>query len=216
MQTLTKSIIEADRRERILNEYQLARLLSGTAQRRYNLVNRALRHGELIRLRRGRYRLATAIAGTAPHPFVVAQALRPGSYVSLESALSFHSLIPEAVPTTLSIVPDRRRDDMRIPEFGAFLFRPLAINAGYFLEGVERVVLGGQAALVASPWRALLDRCALFKADRTSLDDLLHSLRIDPDELATLGVDELDTLKPVYRHRRLRSLIDAMQQEGAA
>lgn len=216
MQTLTEIIIAAGRRERILNESQLARLLGGSAQRRYNLVNRALHHGELIRLRRGCYRLATVIAGTAPHPFVVAQALRPGSYVSLESALSFHGLIPEAVPTTLSIVPGRRRDDLTVPELGAFLFRPLALNTGYFLEGVERVVLAGQAALVASPWRALLDRCALFKADRPGLADLLHSLRIDPDDLAAFRANELDAVKPVYRHQRLRSLIDAMQQEGAA
>lgn len=213
MQRLTETIIAAGRRERLLNESQLARLLGGSAQRRYNLVNRALHHGELIRLRRGCYRLATAIAGSAPHPFVVAQALRPGSYVSLESALSFHSLIPEAVPTTLSIVPGRRRDDLTLPAFGAFLFRPLALNPGYFLEGVERVVLDGQAALVARPWRALLDRCALFKADRPRLADLLNSLRIDPDDLAALNADELDALKPVYRHRRLHTLIDTLQRE---
>jgi hypothetical protein len=213
MQTLTETIIAAGRRERLLNESQLARLLGGSAQRRYNLVNRALHHGELIRLRRGCYRLATAITGAAPHPFVVAQALRPGSYVSLESALSFHGLIPEAVPTTLSIVPGRRRDDLMVPELGNFLFRPLALNPGYFLEGVERVVLAGQTALVARPWRALLDRCALFKADRPGLADLLNSLRIDPDDLAALRADELDALKPVYRHRRLRTLIDSLQCE---
>ncbi|WP_373508680.1 hypothetical protein [Thiocapsa sp.] len=63
MQTLTETIIAAGRRERLLNESQLARLLGGSAQRRYNLVNRALHHGEAIRLRRGCYRLATAIGG---------------------------------------------------------------------------------------------------------------------------------------------------------
>jgi len=213
MQTLTEVIIAAGLRERILSESQLARLLGGSAQRRYNLVNRALHHGELIRLRRGCYRLATAISGTAPHPFVVAQALRPGSYVSLESALSVRGLIPEAVPSTLSIVPGRRRDDMTVPEHGSFLFRPLALNRGYFLEGVERLVLDGQAALVACPWRALLDRCALFKADWRGLSDLLNSLRIDPDDLSAFHADELDALKPVYRHQRLRTLIDALQRE---
>jgi hypothetical protein len=213
MQTLTEAIITAGWRERVLSESQLARLLGGTTQRRYNLVNRALHRGELVRLRRGRYRLATSMAGTALHPFVVAQALRAGSYVSLESALNFHGLIPEAVPSTLSIVPGRRRDDMTVPDLGTFLFRPLALNPGYFLEGVERVVLAGQAALVASPWRALLDRCALFKADWPGLADLLHSLRIDPHDLAALRADDLDALKPVYRQRRRRTLIDTLQRE---
>lgn len=213
MQTLTAAIIAAGRRERVLSESQLARLLGGSAQRRYNLVNRALHHGELIRLRRGCYRLATSLAGTAPHPFVVAQALRAGSYVSLESALSFHGMIPEAVPSTLSIIPGLRRDEMTAPDLGTFLFQPLALNPGYFLEGVERVVLDGQAALVARPWRALLDRCGLFKADWPGLADLLRSLRIDPDDLGGLRADDLDALKPVYRHRRLRTLIDTLQRE---
>lgn len=216
MQTLTETIIAAGRREYILTEAQLARLLDGSAQRRYNLVNRALHSGELIRLRRGRYRLATPIAGKPPHPFVVAQALRSGSYISLESALSFHGLIPEAVPSTQSIVPGRRGDECSIPDLGVFLFRPLALNPGYFLESVERVMLNGQAALVARPLRALLDRCCLLKLDWHGLDALLDSLRIDPDDLARLPRDELETLKPVYRHQRLRSLIDAMQQEWAA
>lgn len=213
MQTLTEAIIAAGWRERVLSESQLARLLGGSAQRRYNLVNRALHRGELVRLRRARYRLATSIAGTAPHPFVIAQVLRAGSYVSLESALSFHGLIPEAVPSTLSVVPGRRRDDMRVPDFGTFLFWPLALNPGYFLEGVERVVLDGQAALVARPLRALLDRCCLFRTDWPGLADPLHGLRIDPDGLAALRADDLDALKPVYRHRRMRTLIDAMQGE---
>lgn len=77
MQRLTEAIIANGWRARILNEAQLARLLGGTAQRRYNLVNRALRSGELIRLRRGRYRLAASITGRVPHPFVVARALQP-------------------------------------------------------------------------------------------------------------------------------------------
>ena len=60
-------------------ERQLARLLDGTPQRRYNLVNRALHDGELLRLRRGRYLLASGLAQRKLHPFVLAQALRPGS-----------------------------------------------------------------------------------------------------------------------------------------
>ncbi|AGA89836.1 hypothetical protein Thimo_1020 [Thioflavicoccus mobilis 8321] len=215
MQTLTEVIIAAGWRGRVLSETQLARLLDGSAQRRYNLVNRALRRGELVRLRRGRYRLAAAVGGTAPHPFVVAQALRAGSYVSFESALSFHGLIREAVPATLSVVPGRRRDEMSVPGQGSFLFWPLALNPGYFLEGVGRVVFDGQAALVARPLRALLDRCCLLRSDWPGVEALLQGLRIDPDGLAALWDDELEALRPVYRHRRMCAVIDAMQEAWA-
>ena len=63
----------------MFTERQLARLLDGTPQRRYNLVT-ALHDGELLRLRRGRYLLASGLAQRKSHPFVLAQALRPGSY----------------------------------------------------------------------------------------------------------------------------------------
>ena len=216
METLTEAIIAAGWRERVLCEAQLARLLDGSAQRRYNLVNRALRGGELVRLRRGRYRLAAPIAGSLPHPFVVAQALRAGSYVSFESALSFHGLIPEAVPSTLSVAPGRRYEDMQVPGLGTMRFWPLALNPGYFLEAVERVVVDGQATLVARPLRALLDRCCLLRLDWPGLKGLMQSLRIEPDGLAALRGDDIEALRPLYRHKRMRSLMDAMQRELAS
>ena len=45
--------------ERVITESQLARLIGGTPQRRYSLVNRALHQGELLHLRRGRYLLSS-------------------------------------------------------------------------------------------------------------------------------------------------------------
>ena len=109
MQTLTEELIRAGWAGRVVSQTQMARLLDGTPQRRYNLVNRALRHGELLQLRRGLYLLAPHLHGKPPHPLVLAQALQPGSYVSFETALSFHGGSPESVPVTLSVLPGRRR-----------------------------------------------------------------------------------------------------------
>lgn len=58
MQTLTRQIIEADFTNRVVFDHQLARILPGSSQSRHNLVNRALKAGELIRLKRGAYVLA--------------------------------------------------------------------------------------------------------------------------------------------------------------
>jgi len=59
MQTLIEHITNAGLGERVVTEAQLSRLLDGTPQRRYNLVNRALHRGDLLRLRRGRYLLSS-------------------------------------------------------------------------------------------------------------------------------------------------------------
>ena len=75
MQTLTQVVIGAGLGSKVLHDGQLAVLLEGSAQRRYNLVNRALVAGELVRLKRGCYVLHPAVTGTKPHGFVVGQHL---------------------------------------------------------------------------------------------------------------------------------------------
>ena len=213
MNPLTEKILEANWGERVFTEGQLARLLDGTPQRRYNLVNRALHDGELLRLRRGRYLLASALAQRKLHPFVLAQALRPGSYVSFETALGFHGWIPEATPPILCVAPGRRRLERIDPRFGEFRFYPLALTTGYFLRDVDRHMLGNQTALVAQPLRALLDRFCLHKQAYPGLDALVHDLRIDADLLAGIRDEDLQDLRPVYQHRRMAAFIDALQRD---
>ena len=70
---------------KVLHDAQLTDLLEGSAQRRYNLVNRALKAGELVRLKRGCYVLHPTITGSKVHGFVVAQHLQPGGHQTLDS-----------------------------------------------------------------------------------------------------------------------------------
>lgn len=211
MQTLTEKLIQAGWAGRVLSQTQLARLLDGTPQRRYNLVNRALQHGELLQLRRGFYLLSPQQQSKMPHPFVLAQALQNGSYISFETALSFHGWIPESVPVTLSVLPGRRRLEVDHPLLGLFRFYPLALRQGYFLEAVDRHTFAGQAVLVAQPLRALLDIVCLRKLEVDSIEDLMQSMRIDAS-LLTQRTD-WQTLQRVYTHKRMTTALAALQQE---
>ncbi len=188
-------------------------MLDGTPQRRYNLVNRALHDGELLRLRRGRYLLASALARRKPHPFVLAQALRPGSYVSFETALGFHGWIPEATPPILCVAPGRRRLERIDPRFGEFRFYPLALTTGYFLRGVERHILGDQTALVAQTLRALLDRFCLRKQPYPGLAALRQALLKDDSigrqlDLSFYGGDP-------HRKLKIKLEIDTHPSQGS-
>jgi len=207
MQTLTEQLIEEGFNNRVLTDTQLGRLISGSSQRRYNLVNRAMKAGELIRLRRGLYMLADKYRSQACHPYALAQRLLPGSYVSLETALAFHGWIPEAVYTTASVVPGRKAKNFTVESQGRFTFHPLAIQAGYFLELVERVQLGEQAVLMARPVRALLDLVCLKKMEWRGLAWLAQGMRIDEDVLNRVSGAELRTLKHVYKHKRVQNFI---------
>lgn len=163
MANLAKEISAAGLGGRIVNERHLAELVGGSAARRYGLINRAIKEGELLRVKRGTYVLARDYRAASVHPFAVAQSLLPGSYISFETALAYHGWIPERVYTTASLSPGRKTLEYATEPFSTFAVHPHAIHGYRRLTGVNRVVAGRLTALVAQPLRAILDLVALRK-----------------------------------------------------
>jgi len=197
--------------DRLLTDRQLARIVGGSPQRRYGLVNRALKTKELLRLQRGLYMLEGKYRSHACHPFHLAQSLVSGSYVSLETALAFQGWIPEAVYVTACVVPGRKSRDYEHEQMGKFTFHPLAIDKGYFLELVERVQVNQQTMLVAKPIRALMDLVCLRKMDWRGLDWIETGLRIDREYLQSVTGDELNTLKRVYKQKKVQKFLTELE-----
>ncbi len=108
---------------------------------------------KLFRLRRGLYALAPPYRKVIPHPFLIANRLAPGSYVSGLSALAYANAIPEFVAEVTSCGPGRPQ--IRETPLGRFSFRYLKrqLRGGYRLVDLG----GGQSAFVASPEKALID-----------------------------------------------------------
>jgi hypothetical protein len=140
--------------------------------------------GRLYQLRRGLYALAPPFQKVKPHPFLVANRLVRGSYISLQSALAHYGLIPEYVPVVTSVTTDRpARWDTPL---GSYAFRHIKVELfrGYRLVEISP----GQEAFLACPEKALLDLIHLQpRADslpylrELRLQNLEH---LDPDELA--------------------------------
>ena len=213
MQTLTQTLIDSGLANRVLSESQLRRVVAGSPQRRYHLVNRAMAAGELVRLHRGTYLLAQGFRDLPAHPFALAQAFDAGSYVSFETALAHHGWIPEAVRSVASVTAGRKSSAHEHAVFGGFTFRPLAVDPGYFLVGVERLELGGQIALMARPARALMDMVCLRKQEWQGLAWLIEGLRIDLEQLRTITSADIRTLGEVYRHKRVRAFLLNLARE---
>ena len=135
--------------------FSSAFLLSGKVSiRQVRLqLSRWVRDGRLIRLRRGLYAPAPVWRKVEPHPFLVANRLQRGSYVSVQSALAFHGMIPEHVPVVTSLGPGR--PEILRNALGAFQFHHLARNLLFGYSQME--VASRQFAFVASPEKALLD-----------------------------------------------------------
>lgn len=211
MTVLVKEIAAAGLSSRILDERQLAELVSGTAARRYGLVNRAIKDGALIRVKRGKYLLSSQYRADPVHPFAVAQSLLPGSYVSFETALAYHGWIPETVFTTASVSPGRKTIEYETDAFGSFTFHPLAIHDYCLLTGVDRANFGKLTALVARPLRAILDLVALRKQPLQGVDWLTSGMRIDETQLLALKRQDFAALKPVYKHKAVNAFLAQLE-----
>jgi len=214
MKPLTEKIIESQLVNRIFSDAELSRLAGGSEARRYGLVNRALSAGELLRVKRGLYVLPNKYRDYPLHPFALAQALAPGSYVSLETVLSYHGWIPEAVYTTASILPGRKSQSYDHEKLGSFTFHPLATNKGYFLELVERLKIEQQTMLVAKPARALMDLVCLRKKEWQGMDWLTEGLRIEYEYLRTITSADIRILKLVYKHKRMQDFLENLSRES--
>lgn len=146
-------------------------------------LSRWTKSGSLYQLRRGLYALAPPYQKIKPHPFVVANRLVAGSYVSLQSALAHYGLIPEYVPITTSVTV-KRPARWETP-LGVYEFRHLKtqLMRGYRLTELG----GGQTAFVATPEKALLDLIYLQPAGDSP--EYLRELRLQ--NLHRLNQDEL-------------------------
>ncbi len=139
--------------------------------------------GRLIQLRRGLYMLAGHRLQHAPHGFTIANRIQRGSYVSLQSALSFHSLIPEHVPVVTSVTTTRPH----LLEAGAGTYQFRHIHPDLFFGYQTRDLWDGTSAFIAFPEKALLDLIHLTPgADHP---DFLRELRLQ--NLEALDMEKL-------------------------
>jgi len=149
-------------------------------------LSRWVKAGRLYQLRRGLYSLAPPYQKVKPHPFVIANHMARGSYVSCQSALAHYGLIPEYTPVTVSVTTERPAH-WQTP-LGDFEFRHIKPE---LLRGYKLTDLGNaQKAFIAVPAKALLDLIHLSPASDSPA--YLRELRLQ--NLERLDIQELNQL----------------------
>jgi len=140
-------------------------------------LSRWVASGRLIQIRRGLYAPAPPYAREAPSLFAVASRLRRPSYVSLQSALAYHGVIPESVPVVTSVTTGRP-GRVGTP-LGDFIYRHLRRSLFWGYREIE--VGRDQKAFMADPEKALLDLFCLTPGPvRRSF---VRHLRVAPEGL---------------------------------
>ena len=113
--------------------------------------------GTVVQLRRGLYALGEQYRRRDPDLLEISNVLVPGSYVSLETAQSYHQLIPDTVFATTAVTTGRA--GTRTNAFGAFVYHH--VKADLLWGYTARELMNHRMALVATPEKSLLDMAYL-------------------------------------------------------
>lgn len=193
----------------VFTDKNISALLMGSDSRRYGLMKRALKSGEIIRLRRGIYCLSKKHQRRGINLFNLSQRLYGPSFISLESALSHHGWIPEAVFSTTCVCM-KKSLSFKTP-IGSFDYSH--VPAVVFYEGVERIEENNDAYFMARPWKALCDYVYIYKKEWTSIDPLIKSLRVDRQEIRQAGSQELLSLRNNIKSKRVYRFINGVMKD---
>ncbi len=148
-------------------------------------VHAMLKEGILESVKKGLYIAGPAINAAKPEPFLLANHILGPSYVSLDTALSYHGWIPERVYEVASMTTKASRK-FTTP-LGVFTYTHLSLP--YYAFGIRQIQLADeQYAMMAMPEKALFDKVIttsglILRSRRQVLNYLLEDLRIDEDRL---------------------------------
>jgi predicted transcriptional regulator of viral defense system len=165
--------------------------------------------GRVLQLRRGLYTLAPPYQKLKPHPFLVANRLAPGSYVSLQAALAHYGLIPEYVPVVTSVGASRPRQ--WTTPIGTFMLRHIKPDLLFGYERVQVTPSQGttsQSAFIAAREKALLD--LLYLEPHSATPAYIHELRLQ--NLASLNLERLRGFAEVTGSPKLQAATALIEQ----
>jgi len=133
-----------------------------------------------MRLGKGLYTFAPPFRKAEPDPLAVANALKAGSYVSLQTALGRYNLIPEQLVAITSVTTGRPQTLTNF--LGRFEYRHLSPGLFWGFQCIE--INPGNTAFIAFPEKALLDLFHLTPgSDRAGFIEglrLQHLEMLDP------------------------------------
>lgn len=203
MKEITKILLNWQRP--YISGTDLFHFLDKSPNSRHSIIKRAIREGLLIPLRRDLYLIIKQ--QPVVDTFELSSIIYGPSYLSFESALSFHGWIPEAVRTT-TCATSRRSKGFETP-IGFFSYVHIPITA--FALGVGQHQQKDVTLFIADPWKALADIIYARTRSWQSLNDLSEDLRIDAEHFTLSNTALLADLIANYPSNRVKKTLHVLQ-----
>lgn len=188
----------------VFTQADVSTAIDGSAFSYHGLIKRVIANGEILNIRRGLYCLAPKYQKKPLNVYSLAERIYGPSYISLETALSYHGWIPEAV-YACTCVGYRMAKEFTTP-LGIFSYKPIPQHTFYF--DVERQKdENGNVFFMATPAKALADYIYVHHLNWKSIADATISLRIDEEDLASVKSQELSDLLNNYKSGRIKRFL---------
>lgn len=181
--------------------------------KRDDAIKYAVKKGLLIRIKRGLYIIQLPYKKINYNPFEVAYHIYGPSYVSFESALSYHCWIPEKVVSfTLACVKKSKKFDNFI---GNFIYSHVPVES-FMMQVIrkdENKDENKEVYLIASPWKAIADH--IYAHDRAwkSVRDMMEDMRIERYSIEEEPLSNLLELADNYHSVKVRKLLMKFYKE---
>jgi len=160
-------------------------------------LSRWARSGKVIRIHKQWHVLSDVYRKIEPSPFVISCTIKPGSYISFQSALSYYGMIPEYVPE-ITCASAGRPGRMQTP-LGRIWYRHMKPAAFW---GYKELQIDLQNAYMAEPEKCLLD---LFYITPGSADEkYVEELRLQNTEIIRMEV--LEKMAHRFGNPRMRKI----------
>lgn len=176
-------------------------------------ISRSLKSGDILKLKRGLYLFGDRLQRRSVSQFVIANKMYSPSYISFETSLSYHGLIPEAVFVTTSACHQRKKKQFHTP-YGDYSYD--FIPCLPFFMGVEHSKEKG-GVLIANPLKALFDLAYCRKKRYSDLENLEIDWRVDMEALgeyvSQYSLKDLELLAKSYRKRNITMLFEILVRE---
>lgn len=146
----------------------------------HNQVNQWAKNGDIIKLRRGLYTLCDGDRKVGLSKRLLANVLYSPSYISLEYALSYYDMIPEAVFAVTSVSTRKTKEFTN--EFGHFIYK--SVKRCAFTDFISIKDEFGFTCLMATPEKALIDYLYFNVSSTTKVDEgfFENSMRLQNEE----------------------------------
>ena len=167
--------------------------------------------GEIIRLKRGLYVVNPEISGTPVSTEMIANRLYGPSYVSMQTALRYYGLIPEAVYVTQSLTVKHSR----YFENAVGRFQYVSCPPVYFSIGLVQISEDVYNFVMASPEKALCDLIVNtpglnFRYKKELREWLEEDIRFDMDAFSQMNPEIICQCAAIGKKKNTLNLLSKL------